>query len=116
MRLPGDAQRDGREGTMAPARNDGRDGYLAFVETHQHRLLRAAYLICGNQHQAEDLLQDALLKLALRWTSVRSGDPPRTCGRSSTATRCRGGVVGDGNGSAPHRRTGWSTTVTARYG
>ncbi|WP_247662740.1 SigE family RNA polymerase sigma factor [Micromonospora sp. U21] len=60
---------------MGPAASDGRDGYLAFVESHQHRLLRAAYLICGNRHQAEDLLQDALLKLALRWTTVRDGDP-----------------------------------------
>ncbi|MEU5910855.1 SigE family RNA polymerase sigma factor [Micromonospora sp. NPDC047527] len=60
---------------MAPTANDGRDGYLAFVESHQHRLLRAAYLICGNRHQAEDLLQEALLKLALRWASVRDGDP-----------------------------------------
>lgn len=90
---------------MAPTRDDGRDGYLAFVENHQHRLLRAAYLICGNQHQAEDLLQDALLKLALRWSSVRNGDPPRTCGPSSTATRCPGGVADGGNGSAPRRRT-----------
>ncbi|MEU4788116.1 SigE family RNA polymerase sigma factor [Micromonospora tulbaghiae] len=55
--------------------DDGRADYLAFVEAHQHRLLRAAYLICGNRHQAEDLLQDALLKLALRWSSVRDGDP-----------------------------------------
>ncbi|MER7440193.1 SigE family RNA polymerase sigma factor [Micromonospora avicenniae] len=60
---------------MGPAANDGRDGYVAFVENHQHRLLRAAYLVCGNRHQAEDLLQDALLKLALRWSSVREGDP-----------------------------------------
>ena len=52
-----------------------RHGYVAFVEGHQHRLLRAAYLICGDRHQAEDLLQDALLKLALRWPSVRDGDP-----------------------------------------
>ncbi|SCL22971.1 RNA polymerase sigma-70 factor, sigma-E family [Micromonospora nigra] len=62
---------------MAPVRtaDEGRDGYVAFVESHQHRLLRAAYLVCGNRHQAEDLLQDALLKLALRWSSVRDGDP-----------------------------------------
>ncbi|RKN46378.1 SigE family RNA polymerase sigma factor [Micromonospora endolithica] len=62
---------------MTPVRgaDDGRDGYVAFVESHQHRLLRAAYLICGNRHQAEDLLQDALLKLALRWPTVRDGDP-----------------------------------------
>ncbi|MFG3698859.1 SigE family RNA polymerase sigma factor [Micromonospora sp. NPDC047620] len=55
--------------------DDGRDGYVTFVECHQHRLLRAAYLVCGNRHQAEDLLQDALLKLALRWPTVRHGDP-----------------------------------------
>ncbi|PZF88786.1 SigE family RNA polymerase sigma factor [Micromonospora deserti] len=55
--------------------DDGRDAYVAFVASHQHRLLRAAYLVCGNRHQAEDLLQDALLKLALRWPSVREGDP-----------------------------------------
>ncbi|MGK5737666.1 SigE family RNA polymerase sigma factor [Micromonospora sp. URMC 103] len=60
---------------MGPAAGDGRDGYVAFVESHQHRLLRAAYLVCGNRHQAEDLLQDALLKLALRWSAVREGDP-----------------------------------------
>ncbi|MEV4809622.1 SigE family RNA polymerase sigma factor [Micromonospora avicenniae] len=60
---------------MEPAASDGRDGYVAFVENHQHRLLRAAYLVCGNRHQAEDLLQDALLKLALRWSTVREGDP-----------------------------------------
>ncbi|MGC5331684.1 SigE family RNA polymerase sigma factor [Micromonospora sp. DT62] len=58
-----------------PTTDDGRDGYVTFVECHQHRLLRAAYLVCGNRHQAEDLLQDALLKLALRWPSVRHGDP-----------------------------------------
>ncbi|MGC5018781.1 SigE family RNA polymerase sigma factor [Micromonospora sp. DT47] len=61
---------------MGPATaDDGRDGYVSFVECHQRRLLRAAYLVCGNRHQAEDLLQDALLKLALRWPHVRHGDP-----------------------------------------
>ncbi|MFG3706774.1 SigE family RNA polymerase sigma factor [Micromonospora sp. NPDC047670] len=61
---------------MGPATtDDGRDSYVTFVECHQHRLLRAAYLVCGNRHQAEDLLQDALLKLALRWPAVRNGDP-----------------------------------------
>ncbi|GAA3748138.1 SigE family RNA polymerase sigma factor [Micromonospora maritima] len=60
---------------MGRAADHGRADYLAFVEIHQHRLLRAAYLVCGNRHQAEDLLQDALLKLALRWPSVRDGDP-----------------------------------------
>ncbi|MEU4690985.1 SigE family RNA polymerase sigma factor [Actinoplanes sp. NPDC023714] len=49
--------------------------FVAFVEARQHRLLRSAYLICGDHHLAEDLLQNALVKLALRWSRVRDGDP-----------------------------------------
>ena len=49
--------------------------FVAFVQARQHRLLRSAYLICGDRHLAEDLLQGALVKLALHWTQVRTGDP-----------------------------------------
>ena len=49
--------------------------FAAFVEARQHRLLRSAYLVCGDHHLAEDLLQGALVKLALRWSRVREGDP-----------------------------------------
>jgi RNA polymerase sigma-70 factor (sigma-E family) len=49
--------------------------FVAFVETRQHRLLRSAYLVCGDHHLAEDLLQNALVKLALRWRQVHDGDP-----------------------------------------
>jgi RNA polymerase sigma-70 factor (sigma-E family) len=51
------------------------DEFVAFVQTRQHRLLRSAYLVCGDHHLAEDLLQGALVKLALRWRQVRDGDP-----------------------------------------
>ncbi|WP_433831360.1 SigE family RNA polymerase sigma factor [Actinoplanes sp. CA-015351] len=49
--------------------------FVAFVQARQHRLLRSAYLICGDHHLAEDLLQNALVKLALRWRTLRDGDP-----------------------------------------
>ena len=49
--------------------------FAAFVEARQHRLLRSAYLVCGDHHLAEDLLQSALVKLALRWDRVREGEP-----------------------------------------
>jgi RNA polymerase sigma-70 factor (sigma-E family) len=49
--------------------------FVAFVRARQHRLLRSAYLVCGDHHLAEDLLQGALVKLALRWRQVREGDP-----------------------------------------
>jgi RNA polymerase sigma-70 factor (sigma-E family) len=49
--------------------------FAAFVRASQARLLRAAYLICGDPHLAEDLLQSALVKVALRWSTVRDGQP-----------------------------------------
>jgi RNA polymerase sigma-70 factor (sigma-E family) len=38
-------------------------------------MLRVAYLICGDVHQAEDLLQSALVKVAARWSRLRDGQP-----------------------------------------
>lgn len=49
--------------------------YVAFVEARQGSLLRAAYLICGDEHLAHDLLQDALIKLASRWERLRDEAP-----------------------------------------
>lgn len=55
--------------------SDEQAEFVAFVQARQHRLLRSAYLVCGDHHLAEDLLQDALVKLALRWRQVRHGEP-----------------------------------------
>jgi RNA polymerase sigma-70 factor (sigma-E family) len=49
--------------------------FTAFAEACQVRLLRSAYLICGDRHLAEDLVQTALVKVALRWRAVRDGQP-----------------------------------------
>jgi DNA-directed RNA polymerase specialized sigma24 family protein len=50
-------------------RRTGADSdFAAFVEARQHRLLRSAYLVCGDRRLADDLLQGALVKLALRWS------------------------------------------------
>jgi RNA polymerase sigma-70 factor (sigma-E family) len=53
----------------------GYDSFAAFVAARQRALLRAATLVSGDPHLAQDLVQDALLKLALRWDRVRAGDP-----------------------------------------
>ncbi|GAB3831627.1 SigE family RNA polymerase sigma factor [Kribbella italica] len=48
--------------------------FTEFVLTRQSRLLGAAYLLCGNLHAAEDLVQTALIKLYVAWPRVqRSG-------------------------------------------
>lgn len=48
--------------------------YSEFVVARQGRLRRAAYLMCGDVEQAEDLLQEALVALAERWESVEHPD------------------------------------------
>ena len=60
---------------MTPDPADPYPSFAAFAEACQPRLLRAAYLICGDRHLAEDLLQSALVKVALRWRQLRHGQP-----------------------------------------
>lgn len=44
--------------------------YREFVLARGDRLRRAAYLLCGDAAQAEDLLQEGLIALAEKWESV----------------------------------------------
>lgn len=48
--------------------------YSEFVLARQDRLRRAAYLMCGDPDQAEDLLQEALVALAEKWERVEHPD------------------------------------------
>ncbi|MEU4238720.1 SigE family RNA polymerase sigma factor [Actinoplanes sp. NPDC026619] len=41
--------------------------YANFVRTRTHALLRAAYLLTGDQHLAEDLVQEALARTHRAW-------------------------------------------------
>ena len=54
---------------------DPYEEFAAFARACRPRLLRAAFLICGDAHLAEDLLQSALVKVALRWSRLRDGQP-----------------------------------------
>ena len=46
-----------------------------FVAARTPALIRLAYLLTGDQHAAEDLLQTALMKTAGRWRHLRHEDP-----------------------------------------
>ena len=48
-------------------RSDRETAYTAFVAARQHHLRRIAYALCGDWHQADDLLQTALVKLYVAW-------------------------------------------------
>jgi RNA polymerase sigma-70 factor (sigma-E family) len=52
------------------------DDFEAFVRDRSAALARTAYLLTGDRHLAEDLLQDTLARVAERWrVIVRGGDP-----------------------------------------
>jgi RNA polymerase sigma-70 factor (sigma-E family) len=51
---------------------DTRDAdFAAYLAARQPSLLRTAYLLTGNRHDAEDLVQTAFAKLYLSWDKVR---------------------------------------------
>ncbi|HEY0890010.1 MAG TPA: SigE family RNA polymerase sigma factor [Nocardioides sp.] len=52
-------------------RSDRDADFTAYLEGRQPALLRTAYLLTGDRHQAEDVLQTALAKLYLAWDRVR---------------------------------------------
>src|SRR5688500_9926026 len=51
------------------------DEFDEFVRARSDALVRTAYLLTGDVHLAEDLVQDVLARVVRRWTSVaRAGD------------------------------------------
>jgi len=55
---------------------DDDDGYREFVRLRRGPLSRVAYVLTGDHHAAEDLVQGALIKLAERWAKLaRDGSP-----------------------------------------
>lgn len=48
--------------------------FAAYVAARQASLLRTAYLISGDRHTAEDLVQTALAKLYLSWDKISRRD------------------------------------------
>ena len=49
---------------------EARASFEEFVATRSVSLGRVAYLLTGHRHDAEDLLQTALIKVAMRWGRV----------------------------------------------
>lgn len=50
------------------------DGFTSYVAERRAQLFRTAYLLCGDRHRAEDLVQIALAKLYVAWPrAARAG-------------------------------------------
>src|ERR1700755_38861 len=50
------------------------DGFTAYVVSRRAHLFRAAYLLCGDPHKAEDIVQTALAKLYVAWPRASKAD------------------------------------------
>jgi RNA polymerase sigma-70 factor (sigma-E family) len=48
-----------------------RDGFDDFVRSRSTGLLRVAYLLTGDRHSAEDLVQEVLEQMYVRWRRIR---------------------------------------------
>jgi RNA polymerase sigma-70 factor (sigma-E family) len=50
--------------------------FRAFAVSRRPSLRRTAYLLCGDWHQADDLVQAALVKLYVAWPRIRDQEQP----------------------------------------
>lgn len=51
------------------------ESFRRWAGERQLALLRTALLLTGDHHRAEDLVQEALTKVALRWRRLAGGNP-----------------------------------------
>lgn len=56
-------------------RESGRESFEAWARSRQQGLVRTAFLLTGDYHRAEDLVQEALVKAAARWDTLAGGAP-----------------------------------------
>jgi RNA polymerase sigma-70 factor (sigma-E family) len=54
--------------------NEG--AFRSFAIARRPALRRSAYLLCGDWHRADDLVQTALVKLYVAWPRVQGDGPP----------------------------------------
>ncbi|MEV4177041.1 SigE family RNA polymerase sigma factor [Nonomuraea sp. NPDC049709] len=62
---------------------DRHDDFREFVLARQQALMRTAYLLTGDAHLAEDLLQSVLIKVAGQWSKLSGGGNPEAYTRKA---------------------------------
>ena len=74
MGVPGMHTLTGAGVTMGDRTRTHDAEFSAYMQARQPSLLRTAYLLTGDRHTAEDLVQTALAKLYLAWDKVHQRD------------------------------------------
>jgi len=88
---------------------DRYSGYTEFVDSRGRALLRTACLLTGDRTEAEDALQDALVKAAAKWPRINADGNPEPYVRKILYTvtidrwRWRNRRIPEQLGSAPDR-------------
>ncbi|MBG0829474.1 SigE family RNA polymerase sigma factor [Planomonospora sp. ID67723] len=62
---------------------DRYEGFHEFVRARQQSLMRTAYLLTGNAHLAEDLLQTVLIRVAAHWAKLAGDGNPEAYARKA---------------------------------
>ena len=70
------AQRAGPRRPPGTETGQGQPGFESFFERHHVPLYRALWLVTRNRHEAEEIMQDAFLKLWERWDRVATLPDP----------------------------------------
>lgn len=78
--VPGRGQRRRGEPPAAdnarePQRSNGFEDFEEFYERHARSLRRLALVLTSNAEEADDLVQESLLRGYHRWSQIRSGNP-----------------------------------------
>ncbi len=63
------------------------EAFRAFAHAQRATLRRTAYLLCGDWHHADDLVQTTLVKLYVAWKRIRNDASPEAYTRR-ILTRC----------------------------
>lgn len=58
----------------SPVHDRDKEFYAAFVSARYSSLYRTAYLLTGDHHTAEDVVQSALIKVYVSWRRVRAAN------------------------------------------
>ena len=56
-------------------RTADRSSFEEWARARQQHLVRSAYLLTGDYQRAEDLVQEALVRAAMRWDVLHEGNP-----------------------------------------
>jgi RNA polymerase sigma-70 factor (sigma-E family) len=82
----------------------GEARFAAWASSVAPSLHRFAYLLCGDWHEAEDLVQEALARTAVHWSRVERLEHPNAYVRTAVVNQCRSYWRRSGRRNVPESR------------